>query len=73
MLADSYDASGYGAGGALNVSTSNGNFNQFEGLGGNDTITGNGNTRVLYSNSTGWGDDHDRCRWRRFSARNGRR
>ena len=38
--------------GALNVSTSNGNFNQFEGLGGNDTITGNGNTRVIYSNAT---------------------
>ena len=43
---------GYGLVGALNVSTSNGNFNQFEGLGGDDTITGNGNTRVLYNNST---------------------
>ena len=37
----------------LNVSTSNGNFNQFEGLGGDDTITGNGNTRVLYTNCDG--------------------
>ena len=52
MLADSFNATGYGQAGALNVSTSNGNFNQFEGLGGNDTITGNGSTRVLYSNST---------------------
>ncbi|MEH2614336.1 Ig-like domain-containing protein [Bradyrhizobium sp. AZCC 1693] len=52
MLADSYSAVGYGAAGALNISTSNGNFNQFEGLGGDDTIAGNGNTRVLYNNST---------------------
>ena len=52
MLADSYDATGYGLAGAANISTSNGNFNQFEGLGGDDTITGNGNTRVLYSNAT---------------------
>ena len=37
--------------GALNVGN-NGNFNQFEGLGGNDIITGNGNTRVIYSNAT---------------------
>ncbi|WP_354050639.1 Ig-like domain-containing protein [Bradyrhizobium sp. LB12.1] len=50
---DTYDATGYGLAGALNVSTSNGNFNQFEGLGGDDIITGNGNTRVLYSNATG--------------------
>ncbi|WBL77252.1 Ig-like domain-containing protein [Bradyrhizobium xenonodulans] len=50
---DTYDATGYGLAGALNVSTSNGNFNQFEGLGGDDSITGNGNTRVLYSNATG--------------------
>nr|WP_128927173.1 calcium-binding protein [Bradyrhizobium guangxiense] len=51
--ADSYDATGYGLAGALNVSTSNGSFNQFEGLGGDDSVTGNGNTRVLYSNATG--------------------
>ncbi|MCK1434963.1 tandem-95 repeat protein [Bradyrhizobium sp. 15] len=51
--ADTFDATGYGLGGALNVSTSNGNFNQFEGLGGDDVITGNGATRVLYSNATG--------------------
>ncbi|WP_315828496.1 beta strand repeat-containing protein [Bradyrhizobium sp. SZCCHNG3015] len=51
--ADSYDATGYGQAGALNVSTSNGSFNQFEGLGGDDSVTGNGNTRVVYSNATG--------------------
>ena len=53
MLVDSYDATGYGNGQptTLNVSTSNGSFNQFEGLGGNDTITGNGNTRVIYGNA----------------------
>jgi Ca2+-binding RTX toxin-like protein len=49
---DLYSAVGYGGAGAVNVG-SNGNFNQFEGIGGNDTITGNGNTRVLYSNATG--------------------
>ncbi|MBR1143698.1 tandem-95 repeat protein [Bradyrhizobium sp. AUGA SZCCT0431] len=52
MLADSYNASTYGTGGAVNVSTSNGTFNQFEGLGGNDTIAGNGNTRLVYTNAT---------------------
>ena len=52
MLADTFDAVGYGGLGALNVSTSNGNFNQFEGLGGNDVITGNGNTRLIYTNAT---------------------
>ena len=41
---------GFGTGGALNVG-SNGNFNQFEGIGGNDTITGNGNTRIIYSSA----------------------
>ena len=48
--ADTYDATGYGVAGALNVGN-NGTFNQFEGLGGNDTITGNGNTRVIYANA----------------------
>ncbi|MBR1212046.1 VCBS domain-containing protein [Bradyrhizobium sp. JYMT SZCCT0180] len=52
MLADNYDASGYGAMGALNFSSSNGTFNQFEGLGGNDVITGNNNTRLVYTNAT---------------------
>ncbi|MDE2378885.1 cadherin-like domain-containing protein [Bradyrhizobium sp.] len=50
-FADAYVATGYGSAGALNVGN-NGTFNQFEGLGGNDSITGNGNTRISYSNAT---------------------
>ncbi|SDK25260.1 MULTISPECIES: VCBS domain-containing protein [Bradyrhizobium] len=49
---DVYNASTFGTAGALNIGN-NGTFNQFEGLGGNDTITGNGNTRVIYSSATG--------------------
>ena len=49
---DTFDATGYGLAGAVNVSNSNFNFNQFEGLGGNDSITGNGNTRLAYNNAT---------------------
>jgi VCBS repeat-containing protein len=48
--ADTYDATGYGAAGALNIGN-NGTFNQFEGLGGNDVIIGNGNTRAIYANA----------------------
>ena len=50
---DVFVATGYGNGqpATLNVGN-NGTFNQFEGLGGNDTITGNGNTRVIYANAT---------------------
>ncbi|KYG21639.1 hypothetical protein SE92_16370 [Bradyrhizobium sp. AT1] len=48
---DTYDATGYGAGGA-NIGN-NGTFNQFEGLGGDDQITGNGNTRLIFVNATG--------------------
>ena len=70
MLADTYNAAGYGLAGAANVGN-NGNFNQFEGLGGDDTITGNGNTKVIYSQRDGWRDDHDRCRRRRFGAGHG--
>ncbi|MFG3591071.1 beta strand repeat-containing protein [Bradyrhizobium sp. RDI18] len=51
-FADTFNATGYGLGSALNVSTSNGNFNQFEGLGGDDSITGNGNTRLIFTNAT---------------------
>ena len=40
---DTYDATGYNSA----VSTL-GTFNEFEGLGGNDTITGNGATRVSF-------------------------
>ncbi|SDJ01426.1 VCBS repeat-containing protein [Bradyrhizobium sp. Rc2d] len=50
--ADSYDASGYGQNGASNIGN-NGTYNQFEGLGGDDVITGNGNTRIIYANATG--------------------
>jgi VCBS repeat-containing protein len=49
-LDDIYNAIGFGAGGAVNIGN-NGNFNQFEGVGGNDTITGNGNTRVIYGSA----------------------
>src|SRR5437764_321650 len=48
---DVYDATGYGSLGALNFSN-NGTSNQFQGLGGNDTIIGNGNTQILYNNAT---------------------
>ncbi len=47
---DTYVATGFS-----NTSTNagnNGTFNQIEGMGGNDTITGNGNTRVGYFNAT---------------------
>ncbi|WP_433995614.1 calcium-binding protein, partial [Bradyrhizobium genosp. SA-3] len=50
--ADSYNATGYGQNGASNVGN-NGTYNQFEGLGGDDVITGNGNTRIIYANATG--------------------
>ncbi|MGI9422429.1 MAG: cadherin-like domain-containing protein [Hyphomicrobiaceae bacterium] len=33
-------------------SKSNSNFNEFEGQGGNDTLTGNGNTRASYRNAS---------------------
>ena len=49
---DTYDATGFGQAGALNIGN-NGTFNDFEGLAGNDTITGNGNTRVTFVNATG--------------------
>ncbi|WP_407117244.1 VCBS domain-containing protein [Bradyrhizobium sp. LMG 9283] len=48
---DTYDATGYGVTGA-NIGN-NGTFNQFEGLGGDDVITGNGNTRLIFANATG--------------------
>lgn len=49
-FADTYDATGYGVAGA-NIGN-NGTFNQFEGLGGDDVITGNGNTRLIFANAT---------------------
>ena len=50
---DVYNAANFGAVGFLALITNNvgdlGTFNQFEGMGGNDTITGNGNTRLDYN------------------------
>jgi Ca2+-binding RTX toxin-like protein len=46
-LADTFDATGFGLPGAANVG-SNGTFNEFEGMAGNDTMFGNGNTRITY-------------------------
>ena len=48
-LDDVYDATGFSAF-SINAG-SNGTFNEFEGMGGNDVITGNGNTRVSYAGS----------------------
>jgi len=56
-FADTYDAGGYTASYALVASTNSddaylgGTYNQFEGGGGNDTIYGNGGTRITYQNA----------------------
>ena len=54
-FADKYDASNFGLSGFLNPSTDNvGDFNtlnEIEGMGGNDIITGNGNTRIAFYNA----------------------
>lgn len=50
-FADTYDATGF-SGSSTNAG-SNGTFNEFEGLGGNDSITGNGNTKIDYVNANG--------------------
>ena len=47
---DVYVATGF-SGSSTNAG-SNGTFNEFEGVGGNDTITGNGNTRIAFYNAT---------------------
>ncbi|MCK1707663.1 Ig-like domain-containing protein [Bradyrhizobium sp. 143] len=60
-FADTYDATNFGVSGAIDPATglpyanvgNNGNLNQFEGMGGNDTIIGNGNTRLIYADATG--------------------
>ena len=49
---DLYDATGFGDVGAVNVG-SLGTFNDFAGAGGNDTIIGNGNTRLNYQLAAG--------------------
>ena len=51
QLRRTYSAAGYtGASADIGNGTS---FNEFEGMGGNDTITGNGNTRLTFQNATG--------------------
>jgi hypothetical protein len=49
-FADTYIATGFNAGTSPQPGTSP-LFNEFEGMGGNDTITGNGHTRVSYLNA----------------------
>jgi hypothetical protein len=53
---DTYDATGFTASstnaGSAGVNNVGAAFNEFEGFGGNDTITGNGNTRIDYINAT---------------------
>ena len=51
---DTFDATGFGAAsinsGSIGVGiSSDGTFNEFEGLGGNDSIIGNGSTRIVLS------------------------
>jgi len=48
-LADTYDATGFSEA-SVNAG-SLGTFNEFEGAAGDDTVTGNGNTRVNYSSA----------------------
>lgn len=50
VVADRYDATGFGANSAN--AGSNGFTNDFEGSAGNDTIIGNGHTRLRYSGAT---------------------
>ena len=54
-FADTFDATGFSASstnaGSAGVNASGAAFNEFEGLGGDDTITGNGNTRISYLNA----------------------
>ena len=49
ILDDNFDATGF-TGSSANAG-SFGSFNQFEGMAGNDTITGNGNTRISYEHA----------------------
>ena len=58
---DIYDASTFTASNAPSPSVNSGNsgpggagsnFNEFEGAGGDDTVTGNGNTRIAFYNAT---------------------
>ena len=47
---DTFNATGFD--GSSTNAGSSGTFNGFEGHGGNDLITGNGNTRIEYANAT---------------------
>ena len=53
---DTYDATGFSTSstnaGDAGVNGAGVAFNEFEGAGGNDTITGNGNTRIAYYDAT---------------------
>ena len=53
---DTFNAQGFSStsanAGSIVTSNVNGTSNEFEGLGGNDVITGNGSTRVSYEHST---------------------
>jgi Ca2+-binding RTX toxin-like protein len=55
-FADSYDATGFTAtstnAGSAGVNGNGAAFNEFEGGGGNDQVTGNGNTRVAFYHAT---------------------
>ena len=51
-FADTYRCDRLTASARAPTSARIGTFNEFEGLGGNDTITGNGNTRISYVNAT---------------------
>jgi len=55
-FADTFDATGFGAtstnAGSTVTSNTAGLFNEFEGDAGNDTITGNGQTRISYFHAT---------------------
>lgn len=51
QFADRLDATGFGTSGA-NVGSGGSSFNQFEGGGGNDTLIGNGETRISFQNAS---------------------
>jgi Ca2+-binding RTX toxin-like protein len=51
-FADTYVATGYATATALNQGSS-GTFNEFEGMGGNDIITGSGDTRIAFNRAAG--------------------
>lgn len=48
---DVYNATGFGPASSPNASSEGNNLNGFEGLAGDDWITGNGNTRIEYTNA----------------------